>query len=261
MSKDYLKMSNSATDRKNTMTICISSGKGGVGKTSIAINLAIALSGSGARVLLLDGDLGLANVDVMLGLTVSKTIRDILEEELPPSGATIEVSKNFYVLPATSGVPEMARMNPNDQAILRDIINRIAQDFDYLIIDASAGIGPSVTWFNSMADMNMVILTPDPASITDAYALMKVLSTKHGIKRFHLLVNMIKNSAEGKRVASGITNVTKKFLGLEPEIAGFVTASQKMSRAIMEQTPFMELYPDSKTATDIKNLASKISGQ
>lgn len=252
-------MNKRSDKNKRPVTVCISSGKGGVGKTTISVNMALALALTGSKVLLIDGDLGLANVDVMLGLTVKKTIRDIIEQELQPSEITVEVRKNFFVLPASSGVPEMVRMNPDDQAMLREIIKNISSEFDYLIIDASAGIGPAVIWFNSMADINMVLLTPDPASITDAYALMKVLSTQHDINRFYLLVNMIKNKKEGERVATGLINVTSKFLNLAPELMGFITASQKMSRAIMEQTPFIELYPDSKSASDIREIAEKLS--
>jgi flagellar biosynthesis protein FlhG len=245
--------------KKRPVSVCISSGKGGVGKTAVSVNLALTLAMQGAKVLLVDGDLGLANVDVILGLTVKKTIRDVLDEELDPSDATVKVRDNFYVLPASSGVPEMVRMSPDDQAMLRELIRRISAGYDYVIIDSSAGIGPVVTWFNSMADVSVVVMTPDPASITDAYALMKVLATQHDIGKFYLIVNMVRSVGEAKRVADGISNVTSRFLNLKPELLGSITATTNMSRAVIEQVPFVELYPDSKSTADINRIAARLS--
>lgn len=245
-------------ENKSPVFICVSSGKGGVGKTTIAVNLSMTLASQGLRTLLVDGDLGLANVDVMLGLNVEKTIRDILEQELDPVDAALMVRPDFYVLPATSGVPEMVRMNPDDKASLRELLLKIASAFEYVIIDAAAGIGPTVTWFNSMSDFHLVVVTPDPASVTDAYALMKVLSVKHNVKNFHLIVNMARNVKDGERVSTGIINVTRKFLGLSPELVGFISENQQVSKSIIEQTPFVELYPESKAGANIRDIAHRL---
>ena len=151
-----------AKTKRSPKIICISSGKGGVGKTSFSVNVATALSQKGKSVLLIDGDLGLANVDVVLGLNVRHTIRETIEEGRDLASSLVEINPGFHVLPASSGVPEMANLSYEEQAFLTSSLEEIIDRFDYVFIDTAAGIGDSVLWFNTWSQENIVILTPDP---------------------------------------------------------------------------------------------------
>ncbi len=184
-------------NNRSARVVCVSSGKGGVGKTSFTVNMACALARQGKKVLLVDGDLGLANVDVALGLNVRRTMRETIDQEQPLAEIMIEIEPGFHVLPASSGVPEMAGISYEEQAFLLDALERVIDDFDFVLLDTAAGIGDSVLWFNNWADGNIVILSPDPTSMTDAYALIKVLFSRHGRDRFQLLVNNVKSRKEG----------------------------------------------------------------
>jgi len=238
--------------------VCFSSGKGGVGKTSVAINLGLALVEKGRKVLLVDGDLGLANVDVMLGLTVRTTIRDVLERGDDPMQAVVFPEPDFGVLPASSGVPEMVNLGPEDHDQLAGVFGSIAKAFEYVLIDTAAGIGPSVLWLNSLADYNTVVLNPDPAALTDAYALIKVLHREYRREIFHLLVNLVRDEREGIQVCEGLAKVVRKFLGISLEYLGSVPRDPEVIRAVREQVPFVRQRPGCRAAGAVRKLADSL---
>lgn len=227
---------------------CLSSGKGGVGKTSLTVNLAFALAQKGLRVLVVDGDLGLANVDVLLGLQVKTNIRDIMDREADPMEAVVYVEPRLGVLPASSGVPDLANLGPEDHRQLGEIVRAIADHFDIVLVDTAAGIGPSVLWFNSFVDYNILVLTPDPTAITDAYALIKVLSRDYHRKRFHLLLNQVKNEQEARQVYEHLAKVASHFLSLNLVYLGAVPRDEAVSKGVRNQAPFVKLTPQSKAA-------------
>ncbi|MGV1100404.1 MinD/ParA family protein [Thiovibrio sp. JS02] len=238
--------------------ICISSGKGGVGKTSFSVNVATALSQKGKTVLLIDGDLGLANVDVVLGLNVRHTIRETIEEGRDLASSLVEITPGFQVLPASSGVPEMANLSYEEQAFLTSSLEEIIDRFDYVLVDTAAGIGDSVLWFNTWSQENIVILTPDPTSVTDAYALIKVLNARHGKKHFHLLINSVKSKKEGKEVFDNMSMVLERFLRIKPLALGAMPQDIAVSKAIRQQRPFLLAAPESRASQEIMAVAERI---
>ncbi len=239
-------------------SICITSGKGGVGKTSFAVNLSVSLVAKGCRVLLIDGDLGLANVDLLLGLSVQKTIRDVMNGGGGLMDSICFPMDDFGVLPATSGVPEMVDLGPEEQGRMGEYLQAVSGNFDYVIIDTAAGIGASVLWFNNIADEIVIVLTPDPTSITDAYAMMKVLSKKYGRQQFNLVLNNVTDRREGLAVYNNLKSVTERFLDLNLAFLGAIPHDMDVSRAIREQTPFLQRTPDGEAAMAIGRIAEKI---
>lgn len=238
--------------------ICITSGKGGVGKTSFTVNLAFSLIERGQRVLVVDGDLGLANVDVLLGLPVRRTVRDVLEGAADPLDSVIYPVQDLGILPASSGAPEMVTLGPEEQAQLGGFLENISSHFDYILFDTAAGIGPSVLWFNNFANHSILVLTPDPTSITDAYALIKVLSRDYDKRLFYLIFNFVKNEQEGRQVFENLQKVARKFLNLELHYLGAIPEDTAVRKAVREQSPFVREAPNSHAARAVIVLADRI---
>ena len=247
-----------ALSKKTPCTLCVTSGKGGVGKTSFTVNFAIALTRSNSRVLVIDGDMGLANVDVLLRLSVKSNIRDILESGANPRQALIFARPNLAILPGSSGVPEMVTLGEREQKRLAGFLNDVSSDFDYVLIDTAAGIGSSVLWYNRFADHNIFILSPDPTSMTDAYALIKLLSRDHGINRFNLVLNSVRGVREGEHTVTTIQRVTQRFLNLELFHLGSIPEDKAVQRAVLDQVPFIEQAPGSKAARAVRDLAERV---
>ncbi len=238
--------------------ICVSSGKGGVGKTSVSVNLAVAIAQAHKRVLLVDGDLGLANVDIVLGINANHTIRETVENDLPLKDVLVKIMSGFFVLPASSGVPGMANLAYEERAFLTDALERIIGDFDYVLLDTAAGIGDSVLWFNQWADDNLVIMSPDPTSMTDAYALIKVLYKYHDKSFFNLVINSVRSKKEGEEVFGSIAAVLNKFLNITPKLLGIIPQDSNVSRAIRSQKPFLLNVHDCKASRAIRQLTQAI---
>ncbi len=240
------------------MKFCITSGKGGVGKTSISVNLAYSLAQTGKKVLLVDGDLGLANVDVVLGLTAAKTVRDVLDRGEDPLETVIEAIPNMYVLPASSGTPELVTLGPDEQRELGSYLDQLATGFDYFLVDSAAGIGPSVLWFNKYVKYNLVVLTPDPTSVTDAYALMKVLRKEQDLKSFFVILNLVRDQQETERTFNTLSEAAKKFLDIELELLGAIPYDKAVAQGIRQQKPFMLIDPDGPASRAIKRLSERL---
>jgi len=242
------------------VTVSVTSGKGGVGKTSLTVNLAYALVERGKRVLVVDGDLGLANIDVLLKLTVKKTLRDLIEMRADPLDALVYPHPNLGVLPASSGVPDMVAIGPEEQTLLGEFLGPIMHPFDFVFMDTAAGIGSSVLWFNTFVRHNVVLATSDPTSITDAYAVMKVLSTDYGRNRFLLVLNQVRNEEEGRRTYETLEKVAKRFLPFSLDYLGAIPEDPAVRLAVRHQTPFFKHAPQAKATVAVGQLAQKIQG-
>lgn len=238
--------------------ICISSGKGGVGKTSFAVNLATSLASKQKRVLLIDGDLGLANVDVLLGLNVRHTVRENIEEGRDLAALLLPVAAGFHLLPATSGVPEMANLSYEEQSELIRALDAIMDQFDFVLVDTAAGIGDSVLWFNAWAETNVVIVSPDPTSMADAYALIKVLVARHKKSAFHLVINSVTSPQEGREIFEGLSGVAAKYLRVTSSALGTLPHDAAVIRAIRSRKPFLLDAPESKVSLAVMQIADKI---
>ncbi len=242
-----------------TMSIAVMSGKGGVGKTNLALNLGYSLFRGGHPLLLMDCDLGLANLDVLLGVTPEKTLQDLLDDEAETEEVTVAIDPGgFDFLPAASGVPELVEMDDEMRAQLFAKLSPIFSQYDFLFLDLGAGITQTVLSFGYMAAMRLIIVTPEPTSLTDSYALIKVLSSQFGVTDFHVLVNMAESQAEQKQTFGRLAAACDKFLGIELHYLGGVQHDKAVVESVRRQTPLMRLAPNSKAGKDIFNVALKL---
>jgi len=242
----------------STRVIAVSSGKGGVGKTNSVINLAVAFAKTGKRVLLLDADLGLGNLDVLLGLTPRYNIGHLLRGEKTLSDVLIEGPEGVLILPASSGVHELTELGVEDRLTLLSALENIGTEIDIMIVDTAAGISSNVLFFNAAAHEIVVVVSPEPTSITDAYALIKVLYQKHAERRFRLIVNTAKSKTEALGVYKKLSLAAERFLGVSVDFLGFVFKDANVPKAVHRQKAVLELYPDSKASRCYREIAETI---
>jgi flagellar biosynthesis protein FlhG len=235
--------------------IAVSGGKGGVGKTSVAVNLATALGHAGREVLLLDGDLGLANVDVLLGLAPRYTLAHVLSGERSLSEVIVRAPCGVQVAPAASGVARLANLSPAEHAGLLQSFSSLGQRLDALVIDTAAGIADGVLRFAQASQHLLIVVRDEPTSLTDAYALIKVLSREHGVRRFRVLANMTRDARQGASVFARLERVASRYLDVVLDYAGEVPDDPCMARAVRLQRPVLEAFPDSPASRAFRNLA------
>lgn len=246
-----------STSSPTVRSLSFTSGKGGVGKTNIVINLAIQLAKMGKSVFLIDADLGLANIDIMLNLAPEYTIEDVLAGIKNINDIIIEGPHGIHILPASSGISEMQALSAEQQMAMLKELSSLQSRYDYILIDTGAGIAPNVLRFNAAVDEVCVVTNTEPTSITDAYALMKIMSSKYQVSSFNLVVNE-SNLAEAKAVYSRLVKVLNKFLTVNLELIGFVPRDINFVNAVKQQTPLSLLSPNSPTTKAFINLAKQI---
>lgn len=244
-----------------TRVIAVSSGKGGVGKTNSVVNLAVAFAEMGERVLLLDADLGLGNLDVLLGLAPKYNLGHLLRGEKTIGEVMVKGPSGIMILPASSGVTELTDLSAEERLSLASHLENMASEFDMMIIDTGAGISSNVLFFNIAAHEIVVVVTPEPTSITDAYALMKVLLRKHGERSFKLLVNQAKSMKEGVEVYRKISLAAERFLNVSVDYIGCVLHDENVPRAVIRQQAVMEIYPDTRASVCYREIAREIRDQ
>lgn len=246
-------------NKNTTLSVAIMSGKGGVGKTNIALNLGFCLFKGKHPLLLMDCDLGLANLDILLGIAPEKNLQDILDTEIDPREVTVAIEPGgFDFLPAGSGVPELIDMDEEMRTALLDKLIPIISSYDFLFLDLGAGISPTVMSFAAMSRVRLVVITPEPTSLTDGYALMKVLLNQHGVRDYHIIVNQVESKAEERQTFERLRAACERFLGIEIELLGGIRTDKTLVDAVRRQVPLMKLAPKSNAAQDIFNIALKL---
>jgi len=240
---------------KPVKVIAIASGKGGVGKTSVSVNLAMTLAMGGQDVLLLDADLGLANVDVQLGLQPSRNLSHLLAGECSVSDLVLPAPRGLKVVPATSGTRRMAQLGITEYSALIHAFSDYCEPVDVMVIDTAAGISDSVTVLSQAAQEIVVVVCDEPASITDAYALIKVLSRDFAIERFRVVANMVRNDMHGKRLYENILRVTDRFLKVVLDYAGAIPDDEFLKRAIRRQSAVVDIFPGARSSQAFQLLA------
>ncbi len=236
----------------------ITSGKGGVGKTNVVCNLAAAFGALGKRVLLVDADMGLANVDIVMGLQPRATLEQLFAGEAEIKDLLVEGPPNVTVLPAASGVQELTHLSDQQVLLFMSALDELEQTFDVLLVDTGAGIGKNVLYFNAAAGEILIVATPEPTSITDAYAMVKVMSQRHGIKRFRLLVNQADSKKQALRVYRRITDTADEYLDVAVDYLGFVPRDPEVVRSVIERELLMKRMPSSPAAVAIAGLAEAL---
>lgn len=251
----------------NTMSLAIMSGKGGVGKSNLSLNLGYSLAQKGHGLLLMDCDLGLANLDVLLGITPDRNLQDVLLSGADVRNAIVKnaaasldkkTAGAFDILPAASGVPELTDMNSDMRDLLIKRINPALRDYKIILMDLGAGIHGTVQSFAAMAAIRVIVLTPEPTALTDAYALIKVLSQDLGVKDFLVVVNDVAGKKEEELTFKRLETACRKFLNVNPVLLGSVRHDLKLQEAVIRQKPLMELFPEANAAQDITALADRI---
>jgi len=239
--------------------ISFTSGKGGVGKTNVVANLALAFSRCGKKVLLLDADLGLANIDVLLGLCPKYNITHVFSGQRRLDEILVRGPGGILILPAGSGIPDLVSLSDADKLFLLTEMEDFGDNIDILLIDTPAGISENVVYFNLAAQARVVILTPEPTSITDAYALIKILFSKHQVKSFYILINWVKDDQEAQKVFKQLAAVVDRFLGsLSLNFLGFIPHDEAIPRAVRRQRAVLDLYPQAKSSRVFMGLAQSL---
>ena len=242
----------------STLSLAILSGKGGVGKTNISLNLACALHQLGFKPLLMDCDMGLANLDILLGITPTANLQDALMGQTPMKDVLFSIDKGFDVLPAASGVPELNELKPELRGILIDRLEPHLSSYDYVFMDLGAGISENVQTFAALASVRLIVITPEPTSLTDGYALVKVLNNRFGMKDFMVLVNQASSAKEAQVTFARMHKACLHFLHVEPVMLGHVRLDSKIPEAVCRQKPLLKYAPSSPAARDIMGIAEKL---
>ncbi|KGP62613.1 cobyrinic acid a,c-diamide synthase [Legionella norrlandica] len=244
---------------KPVKVIAVSAGKGGVGKSNIAVNLAIALSQLNYSVMLLDADLGLANVDIMLGLHTKYNLSHVIQGICHLNDIILHGPSGIRVIPAASGTEFMTQLSPAEHAGIIDAFNELTDDLDYMIIDTAAGISETVLSFTRSSQELIVVVCDEPTSLMDAYALIKVMSKRYEWTHFHILANMVRNIKDGRELFNKLFRVSEQFLDVQLDYLGAIPFDDNVHRAIKKQNPVLIAYPDSPAALSLRELANTVS--
>ncbi|MFT5674783.1 MAG: flagellar biosynthesis protein FlhG [Paraglaciecola sp.] len=237
--------------------IAVTGGKGGVGKTNVTLNTAISLAQQGKRVMVLDADLGLANVDVLLGLRVEKNLSHVLSGECTLDDVLVEGPFGIKIAPATSGSQSMTELTPTEHAGLIRAFGELRTQIDVLIVDTAAGISDMVLSFSRASQDIMMVVCDEPTSLTDAYALIKILNKDHGVFRFKIVANMVRHPREGQELFAKLTKVTDRFLDVALELVATIPFDENVRKSVRKQKAIVEAYPSSPAAVAIRKLAKQ----
>jgi len=248
----------SANAPRLARAIAVTSGKGGVGKSNLSVNLAVCLARQGLRVCLLDADLGMANADVLCGLAPTHTLEDVVKGDRRLSEVVVPAPGGFTLVPGASGVGRLANLQVAEQHRLVEQLGLLERTVDLVVVDTGAGVGTAVTSFVAAAAATLVVVTPEPTSMTDAYGAIKVLAADLPHARPRLVVNQVTSMAEARDVHARIDRVSRRYLGRGVAFAGAVPADPALQAAVRRQRPLTVFAPDAPAAKAIESLASSL---
>lgn len=240
-------------------TIAVTSGKGGVGKTSMVASLAIALRKLGREVMIFDADLGLGNIDVLLDLAPKYNIAHLIGGEKRLKDIIVEGPYGIKILPASSGIQEMTELDETQRLRLMEEFDSYEAEVDFLLIDTGAGISSNVAFFCSASQEIIVVTSPDPTAITDAYALIKVLFTRYQEKEFRVLVNCAAGRADAAEVFRRLSMAAERFLSISLDYLGYIPLDSSVRHAVLAQRAFLDIYPGSSASVNMFDIASHIN--
>ncbi len=245
-------------EESTVRVISVTSGKGGMGKTNTVANLAVSFSKIGQRVLILDADLALGNIDVLFGVLPQFTLEDVFSGQKKLADIIVQGPCGIQILPTGSGTDEMAELTPEQKIHFISELEQLEKSFDIFLIDTAAGISSNVLYFNAAAQEIIVIASAEPTSLTDAYAIMKVLSRRYQEKRFRLLVNMVHNEQEAKEVFRKLTLVADRFLNITIDYIGFIPYDDYLKLAVSQQRAVVDIYPSAKCSQHFMRVAHQV---
>lgn len=248
-----------ARARPRASVIAITSGKGGVGKSNIAVNLAIQLSSAGRRVVLMDADLGLANADVLCNVEIPHNLSHVIARKKELGDVMVKAPGGFRLIGGASGLARMADLTDTDRRSIVDALSELENDADMILIDTGAGISPNVLTFTRAADQVLVVTTPEPTAITDAYATIKVISRESPTRTISLLVNQARSAAEARTVYDRIAKVARQFLNVNVLDAGSVLRDESVPTAVRNRTPFLLASPRCAASLGIAQLSMRLA--
>lgn len=243
---------------KRLKVIAISGGKGGVGKTQVAVNTACTLAQQGYKCILFDADFGLSNVDIALGLKPTKNLLDVVEGRETLHSILIEGPWGVKILPGASGVERMAELSAHESYGLIQDFTQFYQDYDYLIVDTAAGISNTVVRIAAAADDVVIVTADDPASMTDAYAMIKVLNKSYHLDKFKILVNRVANCSQAEQIFAKLTKVTDQYLNVVLQLIGWINEEPLVKKAQKKQQVLVSAYPTSLGAARYAKLAQEL---
>ncbi|MDJ0776719.1 MAG: MinD/ParA family protein [Gammaproteobacteria bacterium] len=244
-------------DQPPVRVIAVTSGKGGVGKSNVTVNLAVTLAKAGQRVMVMDADMGLANIDVLLGLTPRLNLSHVVHGEASLEETIVDGPAGIRIVPASSGVAAMSDLTPAQNAGVIRSFSELTDPIDVLLVDTAAGLSDSVVSYTRAAREVIVVVCDEPASITDAYAMIKVMHRDYGVDRFHVLANQAQDVKQGRELYNKLARVAEKFLDVSLDFLGSVPYDENLKKAVQKQKTVVEAYPRSAASNAFKQIAKK----